>query len=143
MWAEFNQAVSRRALGASLLAAAAIGLAGCAALTPKTPEQVVQERAEQRWAAMIKGDFDTAWTYTQPGYRAVVKQRDYGKGLGAGGRWKGVQIHEVTCEAERCKVRLRLTSEVLTPPFKGQELNGYIDEVWVRDEGQWWFYQSL
>jgi len=143
MWAEFKRAVSRRAIGAALLAAAAIGVAGCAALTPKTPEEIVHERAEQRWAALIGGDFDTAWTYTQPGYRAVIKQRDYAKSFGGAGQWKGVQVHEVTCEAERCKVHIRLTTKVMLPNFFGQEVSGYLDEVWVRDEGQWWFYQSL
>jgi len=143
MWAEFNRAMSRRAIGAALLAAAAIGVAGCAALTPKTPEELVHDRAEQRWAALIAGDFDTAWTYTQPGYRAVIKQRDYAKRFGGAGQWKGVQIHEVTCEAERCKVHIRLTTKVMLPNFFGQEVNGYMDEVWVRDEGQWWYYQAL
>ncbi|MCL1960274.1 MAG: hypothetical protein FWG56_00500 [Desulfovibrionaceae bacterium] len=133
----------RRAFGAALLAAAALGLAGCAALMPKTPEQVVRERAEQRWAALIDGDFDKAWTYTQPGYRAVVKQRDYHKRFGGAGQWMGVQIHDVTCEAERCKVRIRLTTKVMIPSFMGKEVSGYMDESWVRDEGQWWYYQSL
>ena len=143
MWAEFNQATPRRAISALLLTAAAIGLAGCAAIAPKTPEDVVRERAEQRWAALVGSDFDKAWTYTQPGYRAVMKQRDYYKQFGAGGQWKAAQIHDVTCEAERCKVHIRLTTKVLVPPFTGQEINGYIDEVWIRDEGQWWYYQGL
>ena len=38
----------RRAALAALLGAAALALAGCAALQPKTPEQVVAERVEQR-----------------------------------------------------------------------------------------------
>ena len=133
---------TRRAL-APLLAAGVLALAGCAALMPKTPEQVVTERVEARWAAVISGDFDTAWTYTQPGYRAVVKQKDYRKQFGGAGQWVGVQVHGVTCEAQRCTVKLRLTTKVFVPPFTGRDIAGYIDETWVREDGQWWYYQAL
>ena len=134
--------LSRRAL-APLLAAGVLALAGCAAFTPKTPEQVVAERAEARWDALIHRNFEKAWEYTQPAYRALVAQKDYSKQFGAAGQWKGVQVHQVTCEPERCTVRLRLTSTLNVPRFQGQELIGYIDETWVRSDGQWWFYQSL
>lgn len=133
----------RRVFMAAALLGAAAALAGCAALQPKTAEETVRQLAEERWDALIKGDFDKAWTYTQPAYRAVVKQTDYRKRFNAAGQWRGAQVHDATCEAERCKVRIRLTTRVLTPPFQGQELVGGIDETWVREEGRWWYYQSF
>lgn len=126
-----------------LLAVAALALAGCAALTPRTPEEIVAQRVEERWDALIKGDFDKAWTYTQPAYRAIVKQADYRKSFGVAGQWRGVQVHGVECEAERCTARIRLTTRVLTPPFQGQEVAGVIDETWVREDGNWWYYQNF
>ena len=138
-----NRPSPRRAALAALLATATLALAACAGLQPKTPEDVVRERSEARWDALIKRDFDKAWEYTQPAYRALVAQKDYSKQFGAAGQWKGVQVHQVTCEPERCTVRLRLTSTLNVPRFQGQELIGYIDETWVRSDGQWWFYQSL
>ena len=136
-------AAPRRAALLAAVLGASLWLAGCAALQPKTPEQVVEQRVEARWAALIKGDFDQAWTFTQPGFRAVVKQADYRKRFGAGGQWRGVQVHQVDCEAERCTARVRLTSRIMMPPFNKQDIVGTIDEVWVREEGQWWFYQAL
>ena len=134
--------LSRRAL-APLLAAGVLALAGCAALTPKTPEQVVAERAEARWAALIDGEFGKAWTYTQPGYRAIIKQKDYRKQFGRAGQWKGAQVHEVKCEAERCMVKIRLTTQFEIPNFVGKDEVGYVDEQWVREDGQWSYYQAL
>ena len=134
--------LSRRAL-APLLAAGVLALAGCAALQPQTTEQLVAQRAEARWAALLDGDFHQAWTFTQPGFRALVKQKDYRKRFGAAGAWKGAQIHKVECQPERCTVNLRLTSVVLAPPFTGQEMVGYINETWVREDGQWWYYQTF
>ncbi len=136
-------AVPRRAAVVAAALAAALWLAGCAALQPKTPEEIVTQRIEARWDALIKRDFEKAWEYTQPSYRALVSQKDYRSRFGSAGQWKGVQVHQVKCEPERCTARLRLTSTVNIPPFHGNDLVGYIDEVWVRADGQWWFYQAL
>ena len=133
----------RRTALASLVVAGALALAGCAALQPKTPEEIVTQRVEARWDALIKGDFPAAWAYTQPAYRAIVEQADYAKTFGAGGQWRGVQVHQVSCEAERCTVRIRLTTRVTLPPFRGQELTGALDETWVREDGNWWYYQNF
>ena len=69
----------RRVALASLLAAGALALAGCAALQPVTPESIVTQRVEQRWAALIDGNLEKAWEFAQPGFRAIVKQKDYRK----------------------------------------------------------------
>ena len=70
-----NRPSPRRAALAALLATATLALAACAGLQPKTPEDVVRERSEARWDALIKRDFDKAWEYTQPAYRALVGQK--------------------------------------------------------------------
>ena len=134
--------LSSAARRATLLAAT-LWLAGCAGLSPKTPEAVVTQRAEARWAYLIGGDFEKAWDLTQPGFRAVVKRDRYARRFGTGGAWTGAQVHEVKCEAERCTVRLRISAKVLVAPFKGQEIATAMDEVWVREDGQWWYYQNF
>ncbi|MFV0680481.1 hypothetical protein [Ottowia sp.] len=129
-----------RRLALALLAA--LALAGCANIG-RTPEEVVTQRVEQRWDALIAGNFEKAWEYTQPAYRGAVKQADYRKQFGSAAQWRGIQVHSVECEAERCKVRIRLTTRMLMPPFRNQEVSTAIDEVWVREDSQWWFYQSF
>lgn len=125
------------------LAAAVLALAGCAGLQPLTTEQIVAERAEARWNDLIKGNFEKAWDYTQPGFRAVVPRDRYFRRFQNGGQWTGVQVHQVRCEAERCTVRLRISAKVLVAPFKGQEIATAMDEVWVREDGQWWYFQAF
>ncbi|MFT3778202.1 MAG: hypothetical protein QM772_07985 [Ottowia sp.] len=138
-----TQSTPRRALLASAALGAALWLAGCAGLAPQTPEAIVEQRADARWAYLIDGDFEKAWEFTQPGFRAVVKRERYHRRFGAGATWTGMQVHEVKCEAERCNVRLRVSAKVQTPPFRNQEVVTYIEEVWVREDGQWWFYQAF
>ena len=140
-----NRPSPRRAALAALLATATLALAACAGLQPKTPEDVVRERSEARWDALIKRDFDKAYAFTQPAFRAVVKPDAYKQRFGSAGTWKGAQIHEATCEAARCTVRVRLTTAINIPRFARSipEVVGYHDEVWVRDQGQWWFFEKL
>jgi len=131
-------------VAAVALIAAALTAAGCAALKPQTAEEIVARRANERWQALIKHDFATAYTYTQPGYRAITKQDDYAKTFGSAGEWKAAEILETTCEPERCTVRLQLTTRVLVPKFARSipEIKGTIDETWIKDQGQWWYYQA-
>lgn len=133
-----------RATTAAALAALLV-LAGCASMSTKTPEEQVQALAEQRWALMIKRDFGRAYQFTQPAYRAVNTPDAYASRFGSAATWKSVQVHEVTCEPERCTVRIRLTTANMVPNFAKSlpELVSYFDETWVRDEGRWWFYQPL
>jgi hypothetical protein len=142
-----TQAPIRRAatrVTAGALIAAALVTAGCAAFKTETAEDVVNRRVQERWQALIKGDFVTAYGYTQPGYRAVVTEKNYAKTFGNGGSWKSAEIFKTECQPERCTVRLRLTSKNLVPRFAHAipELTGFIDETWIKDQGQWWYYQT-
>ena len=99
------------------------------------------ERAQQRWDALIKKDFAKAYTYTQPAFRAVVKPEIYPSRFTNAAQWKDVQVHEVKCEAERCTVRIRLNSKILLPAYRRlPDVVSYFDENWVRENGQWWYF---
>ena len=126
-----------------LLAVAALALAGCAALTPRTPEEIVAQRVEERWDALIKGDFPKAWTYTPASYRARVKQDDYRDQFGRGGRWTAATVKSVECAAERCTANVSLTARLLVPGLQNQLTTGVVPEVWVREDGQWWYLPPL
>ena len=130
-------------MGAALLAA--LLLSACASLPGAdsgTPEEQVAKRAEQRWAALIKRDFAAAYAYNQPAYRQAISQETYQKGFGSAGQWKSAQVNRVTCEPERCTANVRLTVINKIPKFARAipEITSNIDEVWIRDQGQWWHY---
>ena len=132
-----------RAAGAFLLAVFVLGLAGCVTVAPATPEEVVAQRSKERWDALIAGNFEKAWTYAQPGLRAAIQQRNYFKRFSAAGQWTAAEIYKTTCESDRCTVRTKLTSKLDIPSFRGKEVTGAVDEIWVREDGQWWYYDAL
>lgn len=123
------------------LAAVLLALAGCAAMQPQTPEQVVQERAQARWDALIKGDFEKAWTYTDAQTRSQVAQQDYKQRFGAAGAWISATVLRVECQPEKCLAAVRLTTQNIVPNFAQAipQITTFVDEEWVRDEGQWWY----
>lgn len=130
-----------RTAALALLAA----LAACAAPVAKTPEQLVAERAEARWQHLVKGDFTAAYGYLMPSYRALVPEQSYRQRFGAAGAWRNAIVHQVDCEPAACKVRVRVTTQVRIPQFARHipEVNAYVDERWVREDGQWWLYEKL
>ena len=125
--------------------AAALALAACASNSAKTPEQIVAERAQARWQHLIKQDFAGAYAYLTPAYRDVVPQEQYRRRFGSAGAWTNAIVHEVSCEPEACTVKMRITTQVRVPLFATRisEVTTYMDERWVREDGQWWLYQSL
>lgn len=115
-------------------------LAGCAKLTPQTPEEAVAERSLARWNALIKRDFVAGHAYYQPAFRAVFKPDDV---LAVDGppRAHSARIYHVNCEPERCTARVVFTVRV---PGRGpqQDIETVRDETWVRQDGQWWYERA-
>jgi hypothetical protein len=69
---------------------AVFAMAGCAGLggltkdsPPKEKQAVVTERANARWAALIKGDIDTAYAYSSPASRKAVSIESFAGRRGA------------------------------------------------------------
>ena len=122
---------------ATLVAAAALG--ACAAFTPKTPEQVVAERSQDYWTARIKGDKAKAYSYTHPSYKQVATEKDYAL-QNPGTFATSIVIEKVECEAEKCDVGLNMK---VNPPIIGsklKEVDIFVSETWLLDQGQWWIY---
>ena len=55
-----------------MLCAGVVLLTACASFKPKTPEEIVKERATARWQAMIPRDFAKAYTFLAPSYRKIA-----------------------------------------------------------------------
>lgn len=127
-----------------LAATAAALLAGCASMNPATPEQAVQERAQERWQALLAHDFGKAWTYLVPSYRAVVPLDRYKNSLNGGSPWVDVKVGRVQCEsATKCTANVLIEGKpVGVTSFHGNIKTG-VQETWLLEDGTWWLYQSL
>lgn len=120
------------------LLAAMVGLlAACAAIGTQSPQDVVRERAQARWDALVKGDFQAAYAYLSPGSREVLSEANYVAGLGRS-FWKSAKVDKVECISDAaCNVDATIEYE-----FQGRLIRTPLRESWVREGSQWWYLKK-
>jgi hypothetical protein len=119
-------------------------MAGCSTLggvtkdsPPEVKQAAVKERADAWWAAMIKGDIDRAYALPYPRIAPGVVAEAFASRRGAT-KYTAATVESVTCEAEACKVQIKLTYDY---PVQGKIMRGIqtpLTETWVFDKGTAW-----
>ncbi len=126
----------------SALLWAAFLLPGCASIPDsRTPEQIVEARALERWNLLIDGRVENAYEYLSPGYRAAHQLSAYSRTIRGVGLWKGAAVRAVNCEGQRCVASIDLDIELTSRHLKGPvPVPVTVEEVWIQPEagGQWW-----
>lgn len=134
----------KSALKWAAAAMAVATLAGCAALAPAKPEEIVSKRVAEYWTARAKGDSAEAYAYTTPAYRQLRTAEQFRQQAGgAGNGIKSGEAVRVNCSEDRCEVRVKMMA---TPAIPGVNLGTipiYVDEVWLLEGGQWWLHQEI
>jgi hypothetical protein len=117
-------------------------LSACATTSTASPEDIVKERAQARWDALLDGDFATAYSYYSPGYRSAMTVVDFEIGI----RMRKVQYRTAeyqghSCEKNVCTVRFKVGYQVAKPvPGLGDwESDGMVSEQWIKSNSEWWF----
>ena len=116
-----------------------MALTGCASVgglskdsPPEVKEAAVAERAKARWAAMIDGNLDQAYTFLSPASKGIVSLASFKQQARTG--YREAKVENVACDGAICKVKMfviydhRLMKGIGTP----------LEERWVIDEGQAW-----
>lgn len=137
-----------RGIGAAVgwWAAGSVVLAGCAtggleSLTKDTPAaakaDAAKARAEAKWAAIVRGDLDSAYSFLSPASRSIVTAEAFKSQLRR--PFRSATVDKVECEAELCTVKMtvtydhRLMKNIPTP----------LEESWVIEQGQIWCVMRL
>lgn len=132
-----------RKLRAGALALTALVLAGCATMAPATPEAAVEQRATAYWTARQTGQVDKTYALTPPSYRAVRTFEQFRLQFGTAAAVKSVEVTKVTCEPEKCVARIKLSVTPALAGLKMGNIDTYLDETWLLEDGQWWHHQDL
>jgi hypothetical protein len=123
---------------AGWLSLLALGLAGCAGISvdssPQAKQRLVAERAQARWQLLMKGDVEGAYQFLSAGSKAVTSLDVY-KAKIRPGMWREAKVDKVECEAEICKVLMRITYD--TRRMKG--IQTPLDESWIIENGSAWY----
>jgi hypothetical protein len=119
-------------------------LLGCAGVAPRSDsassgaassESLVSARAEARWQAMATKDLDKAYEFLSPGSKAAFPLALF-KGKIRLLDWRPAKARSVSCEADKCNVKLAVT---FFDRRLGGEVTTVLDETWIKDVGNWWF----
>ena len=106
-------------------------------------EQVVERRAQERLNHLKGKNYTQAYAYLAPSYRSVVSAESYGNQFGNGATWTDATVKSVKCETdERCTVNVDLKVLVVARGFGSKPLPANLVETWLKEDGQWWFYQK-
>lgn len=117
-----------------VLIAACMTVAGCAGLGTKSPQSLVQERAQERWDDLVKSDFQAAYAFLSPGSKQVISEKAYADSL-VKGFWKSAQVQGVQCESESaCEARVEIEYEL-----HGRRMKTPLHEKWIKEDSKWWY----
>jgi hypothetical protein len=136
----------RRTLRSAVLGGlVAVLAAGCASIGAgsRPAEEVVQERAQARWNALVKRDWATAYSYLTPGYRAVVPQERYASQFVGPVKWTGAEAREVKCEEKRCVVQVEIFFRLQVKGHRNRDSSTHVEETWVLEDRQWFKFEKV
>jgi len=136
--ASLSRLISVAAVSASLV------LGACSSLGLQTPQGQATQRANARWQALVASQFDLAYSYNTPGFRALVTPETYRGRIGSAVKWVSAEVSKVNCpQADKCDVQIKLNYKPILGGRAGDTYATYLDESWLLEDGQWWIYQPL
>jgi hypothetical protein len=103
-------------------------------------EQLVRERAEERWRALVEGDFQHAYGFESPAYRALTPYASFRAQFGGAAVWKGAQVSSVTMREGGDAASVVMTIDYLAVLPSGETYPGRrgMKEEWIKSAGDWW-----
>jgi hypothetical protein len=122
----------------------ALVMTACASMPGSGPQGLVKQRAAERWSALVSGEFIRAYSYNTPGFRAVVTPDGFRNRFGGAVKWVGSEVVKVDCpDAVKCTVTMRVDFKPVVSGKAGGDVSTHVDETWLLEDGQWWFFQPL
>ena len=136
-----NKSAARPVVTALVLLAVML-LSACATTSITSPEDIIKERAQARWDALLARDYASAYEYYSPGYRSTASVVDFEisirmRRIG----YTSATYVEQSCDENTCTVVFNVGYRVGTPVPGVGVWNGYqvINDQWVNTGGEWWF----
>jgi hypothetical protein len=122
----------------TLAVALALGLSACAttgSITVASSDEMKRahalERADARGAALVRGDLDAAYEFLSEGSKILISKDNLRQRMSMV-PFRAYQINEVSCEAETCRVKSKLTFDHRV--MKG--VTSPLTETWVIERGK-------
>jgi len=108
----------------------------------QTQQALLEQRATARWDALIRKDFKAAYAFNSPSYRGLYSLDSFRSRFGQKVAWRRIEVVDVEFKGEdAADVGINLFFGYPHPQAeKILEMKTYIQEPWVRVDGQWWYF---
>lgn len=107
----------------------------------QTDESQLSARAQARWDALIKGDFETAYGFTTPAYRQAFSLAHFRGGFGSGVQWKEARVLKADVAGDVAEVTVEVSYAVPVPAAKvTYEDKQAVQEKWIKEDEMWWHF---
>jgi hypothetical protein len=132
----------------SVVAVMVLVLSACAT-TPeaqaKKDEEIVAQRAQERWNLLVDGRVESAYDYLSAGYRQVTPYSHYMKTVKGVGLWKSAEVQAVNCQEDVCKADVKIHMEIRHPMMRSPaRTENILVEQWLKDkDGIWGFVPTV
>lgn len=105
-----------------------------------TPEmESLRARAEARWTALIAGDFDKAYEFETPAYRALYSAKQYRSRYGSELHWRQAKMVKADLKSpEVATVVLEVEYGFQASGQGMMDQKSLVAETWLWVNGQWW-----
>lgn len=102
--------------------------------------KVLEQRVTARWDALIRKDFATAYEYTSPAYRKLYSVDAFKRNFGGSVAWRRVEVVGVDFQGDdAATVGINLFVVYHGTQSGPVDMTTYVQEPWVRVDGQWWY----
>lgn len=103
---------------------------------------ILRERAVDRWEALLNKNWEEAYSYELPEYRATHDVAKYKRRYGSSVQWLHVKIEAVEIKEDHhtADVFGELTFQFMAPGSSQNIRNtSEFRERWVKKDSEWWF----
>ena len=105
-------------------------------------EELLTQRAEDRWQAVIAWDMEKAYGYLSPGTRQSLPLQVYAKkNLMGPVQYKDAVVKSTQCEEQVCTLKLDLhyLYQGSISAMQGTEMSSAVTEKWVKADNNWFY----
>lgn len=92
-----------------------------------------------RWKALADRDFAKAYEYETPGYRKTHTVEQYSNRYGRQSVWRDAEVFKLNIKGDIAEVTMFVKHTFIGADGMPQEGATYLDETWLRKNGQWWY----
>ena len=134
--------ISSTKLSPLLLLAVSAAVVGCAQVPGRSNEDVITQRSNAFWDARLKNDMAQAYKFTPPSYRQIKDVERFRTEYAGVPMVDKREVVSVICEEADGRCVPKQKFDVEPPMMRGTKVPVYSDEVWIREDGQWWIFKK-